>query len=99
MPCCPARPLARGPVTSPNRMRTHCGGRNGGKTRNRIITPLPRLVSGSLLLSAPPTGGSPGNCDSRVVAGIRSRVGRERRPRGQARLYHPKVSLTWNIFI
>lgn len=40
MPCCPARPLARGPMTSPNRMLTHCGGRNGDKTRNRIATPL-----------------------------------------------------------
>lgn len=99
MPCCPARPLARGPVTSPNRMRTHCGGRNGDKTWSRITTPLRPLVSGSLPPSAPPTGGSRGNCDSRAVAGIRSRVGKERRPRGQASLYHPKVSLTYNILI
>uniref|UniRef100_A0A8C0N9K3 Max-binding protein MNT n=1 Tax=Canis lupus familiaris TaxID=9615 RepID=A0A8C0N9K3_CANLF len=81
MPCCPARPLARGPVTSPNRMRTHCGGRNGDKTWSRITTPLRPLVSGSLPPSAPPTGGSRGNCDSRAVAGIRSRVEEQERLR------------------
>lgn len=56
--------------------------------------------SGGLLLSAPPRGGSRGNCDSRVVAGIiRSRVGREWNLRDQAGTYHPSVSLTKNVLV
>lgn len=93
MPCCPARPLARGPMTSPNRMLTHCGGRNGDKTRNRIATPLPPSSLAASGCQLRP-GADPGaNCDSRVGAGIRSRVNRERRSKDQAGLYHP-VSLT-----
>lgn len=67
-------------------METKCG----------VGSPLRSLrqFSGGLLLPAPPRGGSRRNCNSRVVAGIRSRVGSERRLRDQAGTYHTSVSLT-----
>lgn len=57
MPCCSARPLACGPMTSPNRMRTHCGGRNGGKTRSWTAAPLRPPALGRVPGAAPPRGG------------------------------------------